>query len=239
MVRPPYVVMILLTDDKQHYILFLGSTIYSTMEKRMRYLDLYNTFKALPVFTLNEIRNYDHNFYRPRLNEWQNKGYIKKITRGFYLFPENIRGEETLFEIANRIYGPSYISCETALAYHSLIPEGAYQMTSVTTLKPYLFQTQIGSFRYRSIVPKLFFGYEPIRKNGSIYKIATPEKAILDILYYHPELKLKGTIEEMRFSSLKLKKLLANEKFRQYSSRFDDNTFTDRIKALKEGLSHA
>ncbi len=205
----------------------------------MRYLDLYNAFKDVPVFTLNEIRNIDHNFHRPRLNEWQNKGYIKKITRGFYLFPENIRGEKTLFEVANRIYNPSYISCETALAYYGLIPEGAYQMTSVTTLKSYLFQTPVGSFRYRSIIPRLFFGYEPIRNNGNIYKIATPEKAILDMLYYHPELKQAEAIEGMRFFALKIKKLLANEKFREYLKRFNDKTFSDRIVVLKEYIRHA
>ncbi len=205
----------------------------------MRYLDLYNTFKNVTVFTLNEIKNIDNNFYRPRLNEWQNKGYIKKITRGFYLFPENIRGEETLFEVANRIYSPSYISCETALAYHGMIPEGSYQMTSVTTLKSYLFQTPVGSFRYRSILPRLFFGYEPVRTNGNIYKIATPEKAVLDMLYYHPELKQTEAIEGMRFSEEKIKKLLAGEKFREYSKRFKDKTFPDRIAALKEYIRHA
>ena len=140
----------------------------------MKYQELYRNFRQTAVFSLNDIKNIDHNFYRPRLNEWQEKGYIRKIIRGYYSFPENMQSESSLFEIANRIYSPSYVSCETALAYYGLIPEGVYQMTSVTTLKSCLFRTTAGSFRYRSIDPRLFFGYEPVRKNGNIFKIADP-----------------------------------------------------------------
>jgi len=59
------------------------------------------------------------------------------------------------------------------------------------------------------------------------------------MLYYHPELKQTEAIEGMRFSEEKIKKLLAGEKFREYSKRFNDKTFSDRIVVLKEYIKHA
>ena len=205
----------------------------------MRYQELYSNFRQTPVFSLNDIRNIDHNFYRPRLNEWQEKGYIRKIIRGYYSFPENMQSESSLFEIANRIYSPSYVSCETALAYYGLIPEGVYQMTSVTTLKSYLFRTAAGSFRYRSIDPRLFFGYEPVRKNGDIFKIALPEKAVLDLLHYNAGLKDVEALAGMRLNTVKLKELITGAKFNTFVKRAVDGMLVKRVAALKEYIKHA
>ncbi len=54
---------------------------------------LYNEFKTklsdFLVFSLNDIRKFELKFDRRRLNEWQNKGYIKKLRRGFYIFADS------------------------------------------------------------------------------------------------------------------------------------------------------
>ena len=86
----------------------------------MKFLELQSEFKDLPIFSLNDIKNIEPNFHRRRLNEWQDKGFIKKIIRGYYLFSDTPVDEEILFKISNQIYYPSYISLESALSYYNL-----------------------------------------------------------------------------------------------------------------------
>jgi len=83
----------------------------------MKYLELKSELRDFTIFSLNEIRNIEPGFHRRRLNEWQDKGYIKKVVRGYYIFSDLKLSEETLFKIANRIYLPSYISLESAFFF--------------------------------------------------------------------------------------------------------------------------
>ena len=154
----------------------------------MKFLDFKNALKPFTLFSINEIRKIDNNFHRRRLNEWQDKGYIKKIIRGFYIFSDVEINENVLFEIANKIHSPSYISCEMALSYYHLIPESVYVITSVSTRKPYKYTTVLGEFSYRKIKPDLFFGYNLVQYNGERFKIASIEKAVLDYLYLNPHI---------------------------------------------------
>ena len=84
----------------------------------MQYLELEKSFKDFTVFSLTDIKRIHAGFHRRRLNEWQEKGYIKKIIKGYYISSDLEISENILFEIANRIYRPSYISLETALSYY-------------------------------------------------------------------------------------------------------------------------
>jgi predicted transcriptional regulator of viral defense system len=122
----------------------------------MRYIDLENLFKDFTIFSLSDIRRIDASFHRRRLNEWQDRGYIKKIIRGYYISSDLEIDEHVLFEIANRIYRPSYISLETALSYYHLIPESVYGISSASTRRTYTFKTPIGEFSYKTIKPQLF-----------------------------------------------------------------------------------
>jgi len=54
----------------------------------MKFLEFKNELKDFAIFSLNEIRTIDPNFHRRRLNEWQDKGYIKKVIRGYYIFSD-------------------------------------------------------------------------------------------------------------------------------------------------------
>ncbi len=105
----------------------------------MKYQQLRSRFKNHLVFSLSDIRKIEPNFYRVRLNEWQNHGYIKKLRRGYYLFADTPLDEPALSLIANRLYAPSYVSFESALSRHGLIPEGVYAVTSASTRKTAVF----------------------------------------------------------------------------------------------------
>lgn len=198
----------------------------------MRYLELKEKLEEFKVFSLNDIRKIEPSFYGRRLNEWQKKGYIKKVIRGFYIFSELEINEPTLFVIANRVYEPSYISLEMALSFYGLIPEGVYSITSVGTKKTSDFRTGIANFSYKKIKPSLFFGYTLIEDGSHIYKMAELEKAILDYLYYNPRIKTRDDFSGVRLNKQELKKRLDFGKLRFYLDQFDNNLLEKRVAIL-------
>lgn len=144
-------------------------------------MELKEALKDFNIFSLNDVEKIDKTFYRSRLNEWQDKGYIKKVIKGFYIFNDVSIDEDVLYEIGNKIYSPSYISLEKALSYYHLIPESVYEITSVTTRTTRLLKTPIASFSYRSIKPDFYFGYKIVNYDNKGYLIAEIEKTILDL----------------------------------------------------------
>lgn len=149
----------------------------------MLFLEFKNKLLKLGVFSLADIAIFYPKFDTRRLFEWQNKGYILKLRNGWYCFSDIEKGESFSFFVANRIYKPSYISLESALSYHNIIPEAVYSICSVTTNKTMIFDTNIGEMRYSTLNARLYFGYEILYVNEKPVNIACPEKAILDFLY--------------------------------------------------------
>lgn len=67
--------------------------------------------------------------------------------------------------------------------HYRLIPEGVYTITAITSLKTQDFNTSIGTFFYKHVKPSLMFGYGLVSFENTLYKLAEPEKLILDYLY--------------------------------------------------------
>ena len=111
--------------------------------------------------------------------------FLKSIRRGLYLitFPHKAPEHEP-FELAQVIYGPSYLSLESALSYHGWIPEAVYSTTSVTARRTKKFETVIGLYSYHHTPEKMFFQYvERVESAGYIFLIASPWKALADYIY--------------------------------------------------------
>jgi len=113
-------------------------------------------------------------------NSKKESSYFSKLKRGIYAFNLN---SPTKFEIANKLYKPSYVSFETALSYYGVIPEIVYEITSATTKQTKAFNVQNSIFNYLKIKKILFFGYQSKRIQGRTVLIADKEKALLDYLY--------------------------------------------------------
>ena len=71
----------------------------------MRYNDFREAFKIFTVFSVDDIRRIDNRFNVRRLVEWQDKGYIKKIIRGHYIFANLELNENVLFELPAQFSG--------------------------------------------------------------------------------------------------------------------------------------
>lgn len=207
------------------------------LRNKMNYIQLRKFLADFTVFSINDLQRLDPKFHRRRLNEWQDKGYIKKIIKGFYIFSDLELNENTLFEIANRIYKPSYISFEMALAYYHLIPESTYSITSASTRRTYKFKTSIAEFNYRAIKTGLFFGYVINRYNGKCFKIATPEKAILDYLYLNPRLNKESDFASLRVNPEVFFQKIKTKKLKMYLKKFAKNTVIKRVNNFVDFLS--
>jgi len=108
-------------------------------------------------------------------------GFIIKLKRGVYALKKNFPPD---FLIANKLYEPSYVSLSTALSFHQLIPETVYSITSVTPKPTREIEVLGRTFSYSRIKKEAFTGYEPREVFGETVLMATPEKAVVDFLYF-------------------------------------------------------
>jgi predicted transcriptional regulator of viral defense system len=202
----------------------------------MNFIHFKNSLRDFPVFSIADIRVAYGGFDRRRLSEWQKKGYIQKIIKGYYLFSDVEINEDILAAIANKIYKPSYISLETALSYYRLIPESIYMITSVSTRRTYRFETPFAIFAYRTIKPALFFGYSIL--SGGI-KIAFMEKAILDFFYSHPWVRSEDDFFALRLNREEMLKLMDTERLTEYEQRFHQKRLSNTVKRFLTWMGNA
>jgi predicted transcriptional regulator of viral defense system len=202
----------------------------------MNFVQFKNSLRDFPVFSLTDIRAAHDGFDRRRLSEWQKKGYIKKIIKGYYLFSDLDIDEATLLAIANKIYKPSYISFETAMSYYRLIPESIYMITSAATRLTYLFETPIARFSYRTIKPSLFFGYSLL--TGGI-KMALVEKAILDYFYINTAIRTVDDFASLRINREEMLGRLSLERITDYLQRFNHRRLSKTMKHFLGWLGYA
>jgi len=93
-------------------------------------------------------------------------------------------GNVSKFNIANSLYGPSYVSSFTAMSYHQMIPEKVVLLESVTTLRSKKIDTPIGKFAFQKTpVSSFHIGITQIAVDQSSFLIATPTKALIDALW--------------------------------------------------------
>ncbi|MEW4924744.1 hypothetical protein [Algibacter sp. 2305UL17-15] len=202
----------------------------------MKYLDFEKTMKPFTIFSVKDIKKRHPNFDNRRLVEWQQKGYITKIKRGFYYFSEQKINDHFLYFAANKIYAPSYVSLQSALAYYGFIPEGVFTTYSISTRNTTNYDTKVTAFKYKHIKSSLFFGYKLKQTDRYPIKIADAEKAILDFFYMNT-LNTKIDIEAMRFNMLQIQEKIDFNVLKQYQRIFNSKTLDKRIALFKNLLN--
>lgn len=118
---------------------------------------------------------------------------IIRLKRGLYVCNPEVTGRILSTElIANHLYAPSYVSMLSALRYYGLIPEAVYTEQSMTLKHSRGFDTPLGRFEYTNISKEAFsVGLTGIRKDGYAFVIATPEKALCDLIANSPKVNLR------------------------------------------------
>ncbi|MDO9547598.1 MAG: hypothetical protein Q7J65_01360 [Candidatus Marinimicrobia bacterium] len=204
----------------------------------MKYIEFSHALKSFPCFSVGEIDKQFPGFDRRRLVEWQAKGYIQKLRNRYYCFSDQQKEEHFLYYLANRLYRPSYISLESALAWYGFIPEGVFQTISCSTLKPQRFETPLGLFGYRHLKRTLFFGYRLVPWKTVRFAIAEPEKALIDYLYLNPQIHDDQDFMALRWNIFSINEQIDRQKLNTYGRAINSPVFSRRL-ALLTGLLDA
>lgn len=139
------------------------------------YLETQNLLPLLADYTN------PHNF----ISRLCKNGELVRLKNGFFVISEKIEHSPVPYEqIANLLYGPSYLSYEWALSYYGLIPEGVYVVTSACAIKPKSYKTPLGTFEYSFLSHSRYaIGIDQKENPAGNFLIATPEKALIDLVH--------------------------------------------------------
>jgi predicted transcriptional regulator of viral defense system len=115
-------------------------------------------------------------------------GEVVRIHRGLYcLATKYLRQRIDPLVLAQMIYGPSYISLETALSYHGWIPEAVYAVTSTSLGRSREFDTPMGHFSFTRVPQETFYAEvtQVEKEEAGSFLLASPLKALADYVYAH------------------------------------------------------
>lgn len=154
---------------------------------------------------------------RKKIALLEKAGEIIRLKRNLFV----VNPEETGIKlctglIANQLLSPSYVSMQTALRYYGLIPEAVYSTQSMTFKPSKTFETPIGRFSYLHISKEAYpIGITQIREENTAYIMATPEKALCDLIANMPGVNLRFKTEAKAFLEEDLR--LDMERFQMFN----------------------
>ena len=165
------------------------------------------------------------------LRRLASRGMIVHLSRGRWLLDGKI-DRNALPELILAPY-PAYVSLQSALFHHGLIEQIPSVLYAITPARPRRLRTPLGTVSFHRMPPELFEGFE--LSSGSDAKIATPEKALFDLLYLAPgRSRVFSTLPELsvprRFRWQRLKDYTARVK-----SPGRRAFITERLRALRSG----
>jgi len=114
-------------------------------------------------------------------------GWLVRIKKGlYYITTLESRGFFNIseFVVAQFIVKDSYISFYSALQYHGMFDQHLSAVTSVSLKKASKREIQGINFEFLTTGKDNFYGWEEFNIEGFSVKIATAEKALLDILNF-------------------------------------------------------
>ena len=187
----------------------------------------------LACFNIHQVYAWRPDFDRNNLTRWTKKGYLIRLRQGYFAFSDYKNKPDYAFYFSNRIYRPSYISLHTALSFYGIIPEAVVQITNITSLKTASFNNDFGEYTYKNVKENLMFGYElkSMADNRTI-QFATPEKALLDLLYLYPFYDNEQELEELRLDEDYLQSDLNKNLLWDFCAKFQSKALDRRVKLL-------
>lgn len=131
---------------------------------------------------------------RDKISDLEKRGFLIRLKRGMYVVSKSITGLDLSLElIANHLYGPSYVSLESALRFYGIIPESVHSTFSMTLKRSRNFKNSLGYFEYISCQPDYYsIGITQVTRENYAFLIATPEKALCDLIAYTPKVRLRS-----------------------------------------------
>ena len=158
--------------------------------------DVLKQFGIIPfdTATLTGVLN-DYKSPKDKRASLEQTDFLIRLKRGLFVVAPKLQNQPLSKElIANHLYGPSYVSLQSALSFYGLIPERVHTVSSMTIKRSRNFLTPLGDFDYVGISKEYFaIGVrQEIVNNEYAYLIASPEKAICDMIVKTAGLKLQS-----------------------------------------------
>ena len=150
---------------------------------------------------LDQLKDYANP--QSKIRRMVDAGELFPIVRGLYETGRNV----SPYLLAASIYGPSYVSFETALSYYGMIPERVVVVTSASFRKhkTKIYDTLFGTFIFRDVPPKAFpLGIRLVKEGEYYFRIATREKALCDKLYQVQPMRNQREIEACLYDDLRI-----------------------------------
>ncbi len=155
-------------------------------------MDALTQFGNIPI-DINLLKSLFATYIKPtnKIEAVVKDGTLIRLKRGLFVVSPKISGQLLSAElIANHIYGPSYVSMESALRYYGLIPESVYLIRSMTQKRSKEFKNTIGTFDYIQCREDYYsIGVRQEQRGEVTFLIASPEKALCDMIAYTSKLR--------------------------------------------------
>jgi hypothetical protein len=187
----------------------------------MDFIQAIKNYSGQPL-TRQVLMNLLQDYKRPydKINELVKQELLVQVKRGVFIpGPQlSIAAPEKML-LANHMWGPSYVSSDSALSHWGLIPERVYETLSMTTNLAKTYKTPVGRFRYiRLPLPYYSFGIHRVElASRQMALIASKEKALCDKIITTQRLKLRSVkqareylTEDLRISRASLRELNAD-----------------------------
>lgn len=142
-------------------------------------------------------------------------GWLIRLKRGLYAISDlSNRGFLSLspYVIANLLVKNSYVSFETALNYRGIFDQLTSKVIAITTdsLKNKTIELNSTEYNFVSVQEKWFFGWEEVVIDSQSVRIATAEKALIDMIQFHKsKYSVDLVVEKLRLNrdSLNMERL--------------------------------
>lgn len=173
----------------------------------MSKIEIYKKFlkSKKQIYTVSDLKKVlglrkDNSVYQA-IKRLKKEGLLEGLTNGVYRLLDTPSND---FVIANNLYCPSYISLETALNYYGILIQTPYTISSITTRRNKLIKQREKEFIFFHLSSDYFFDY--IKEKD--FLIATPEKALIDTIFFKAIGKSKTDISELVLEHVNKKRLL-------------------------------
>ena len=168
-----------------------------------------NVDKKKQIEIINKLKEYDsapvdtaavkgilgtYGYPNNKISSLADEGFLIRLKKGLYVVPPEITGTVlNKYVVSNNIYGPSYISYQSALYHYGLIPEAVITTTAVTFKRSKSYNTPIGTFKYFHVPSNYYsIGFTIASYNDISYGIALKEKALCDLIVLNRDQKLQS-----------------------------------------------
>lgn len=208
----------------------------------MKLIDVYTHLKKLniPLIQTNDVAAYldiSINHANKLLSRISKTNQLVHVKKGIWVFPE--RDPLLLPGILTSPF-PSYVSLQTALYFHNMISQIPTIIYAVSVGRTKVYKTPMATVSVHHIHPSFYFGYLEKGPDG-LLKIASPEKALLDIFYLsQTKTRLFKTLPEVELPK-QFKITVANKMIAQMNpgrkKTLVQRSFSDFVEQVRKSRS--